>query len=229
VGINFSSVWSRADYLLAGLQTTVLIAACAVALSFVLGIFLAICRVSSFKSLRIFAAVYVDVFRNTPFIVQLFFIYFGLPEIGIPTDPVITGIVALGLTGAAGNAEIIRSGIETVNKGIVDAARSFAFSTVQLYRHIVMPIALRVAWRPLGNAFVNLVLTTSIVSSITVNDLTGNASNISAETFKPFEVFLTVLLIYCAVTFAVSALVNLTYALFFEKTAEHPMMRGQRG
>lgn len=227
MGINFSSVWARSDVLITGLQMTVLIAACAVVLSFAVGMLLAICRVSSVKGLRIFAAAYIDLFRNTPFIVQLFFIYFGLPEIGVPTDPVITGIFALGLSGAAGNAEIIRSGMETVGKGVVDAARSFALSTFQLYRYIIMPIALRICWRPLGNAFVNLVLTTSVVSVITVNDLTGNAANIAAETFKPFEVYLTVLLIYCVVTFAVSALVNVTYALFFSKTAERPLMRGQ--
>lgn len=227
--IDFSPVLARLDYLLAGLGVTVMVSVAAIVLSFVLGVGLAICRISSIKALRVFAAAYIDLFRNTPFIVQLFFIYFGLPEIGVPTDPVVTGIVALGLSGAAGNAEIIRSGIETVGKGVVDAARSFGLSTFQLYRFIVMPIALRIAWRPLGNAFVNLVLTTSIVSVITVNDLTGNASNISAETFKPFEVFFTVLLMYCVVTFAVSALVNVTYALFFAKTAERPLMRGQQG
>ena len=229
MGINFNSVLARSDYLLAGLQLTVFIALCAIVLSFVVGVAIAICRVSQIRALRIFASLYIDLFRNTPFLIQLYFIYFGLPDIGIPTEPISAGIVALGLSGAAGNAEIIRSGIETVNKGIVDAARSFALSTVQIYRYAILPIALRIAWRPLGNAFVNLVLTTSIVSTITVNDLTGNASNISAETFKPFEVFLVVLLIYCVVTFAISAIVNVIYALFFARTTERPLIRGQAG
>ncbi len=228
MGINFNSVLARSDYLLAGLQLTVLIASCAILLSFAVGIAIAICRISRIKALRVFASVYIDVFRNTPFLIQLYFFYFGLPDIGVPTEPISTGIIALGLSGAAGNAEIIRSGIETVNKGIVDAARSFALSTC---RSIASDHADRacIAWRPLGNAFVNLVLTTSIVSTITVNDLTGNASNISAETFKPFEVFLVVLLIYCAVTFAVSAIVNVIYALFFARTTERPLIRGQAG
>jgi His/Glu/Gln/Arg/opine family amino acid ABC transporter permease subunit len=229
LGINFNSVLARSDHLLAGLQLTVFIAAGAILLSFAVGILIAICRISKSRSLRIFASVYVDLFRNTPFLIQLYFFYFGLPDIGIPTEPITTGIIALGLSGAAVNAEIIRSGIETVNKGIVDAARSFALSTAQIYRYVVLPIALRIAWRPLGNAFVNLVLTTSIVSTITVNDLTGNASSIQAETFKPFEVFLIVLLIYCAVTFTVSGIVNATYALFFARTTERPLIRGQSG
>ncbi|MEQ1768840.1 MAG: amino acid ABC transporter permease [Devosia sp.] len=227
MGINFNSVLARSDYLLAGLQTTLLIATCAIVLSFALGTLLAIFRISSIRALRIFASIYIDVFRNTPFLIQLYFIYFGLPDIGIPTEPVTTGIIALGFCIAAGNAEIIRSGIETVQKGTVDAARSFALSTVQIYRYVILPLALRVAWRPLGNAFVNLFLTTSIVSTITVNDLTGNAANVSAETFKPFEVYLVVLLVYCVVTFAVSGIVNAVYALAFAKTVERPLLRGQ--
>jgi len=224
--IDFSPVLSRLDYLLDGLAITVTVAAAAIVLSFVLGVVLAICRISETRALRLFAAAYIDVFRNTPFLIQLFFLYYGLPEIGIPTEPLWTGVIALSLTCAAGNAEIIRAGIETVSKGIVDAGRSFALSTFQLYRHLILPNALRVAWRPLGNAFVNLVLTTSVLSTITVNDLTGNAANISAETFKPFEVYLTVLVVYCAVTFSVSAIVNSIYALLFARMVERPAMRG---
>ncbi|OJX49321.1 amino acid ABC transporter permease [Devosia sp. 66-22] len=224
--IDFSPVLSRLDYLLEGLAVTVLVAVAAIFLSFALGLLLAICRISRTRGLRIFASVYIDVFRNTPFIVQLFFLYYGLPEIGIPTDPMPTGILALSLACAAGNAEIIRAGIETVSKGIVDAGRSFGMSGYQIYRYLILPNALRIAWRPLGNAFVNLVLTTSVLSTITVNDLAGNAANVSAETFKPFEVYLTVLVTYCAVTFTVSGIVNSIYALLFSRVAERPVMRG---
>lgn len=224
--IDFSPVLSRLDYLLEGLAVTVLVAVAAIFLSFALGLLLAICRISRTRALRIFASVYIDVFRNTPFIVRLFFLYYGLPEIGIPTDPMPTGILALSLACAAGNAEIIRAGIETVSKGIVDAGRSFGMSGYQIYRYLILPNALRIAWRPLGNAFVNLVLTTSVLSTITVNDLAGNAANVSAETFKPFEVYLTVLVTYCAVTFTVSGIVNSIYALLFSRVAERPVMRG---
>ena len=225
--IDFSPVLTRLDYLLAGLGVTVTIAVCAIVLSFALGLLLAICRISQSRALRVFASAYIDVFRSTPFLVQLFFFYYGLPEIGIPTEPLLTGILALSLACAAGNAEIIRAGIETVSKGIVDAGRSFGLSTYQVYRYLILPNALRISWRPLGNAFVNLVLTTSVLSTITVNDLAGNAANISSETFKPFEVYLTVLVIYCAVTFAVSAIVNSVYALLFARMIERPIIRGQ--
>ncbi len=224
--IDFSPVLSRLDYLLEGLAVTVCVAVAAIVLSFVLGVLLAICRISQRRGLRVFASVYIDVFRNTPFLVQLFFLYYGLPEIGIPTDPIPTGILALSLACAAGNAEIIRAGIETVSKGIVDAGRSFGMSAYQIYRYLILPNALRISWRPLGNAFVNLVLTTSILSTITVNDLAGNAANVSAETFKPFEVYLTVLVTYCAVTFTLSGIVNSIYALLFARMAERPVLRG---
>ncbi len=225
--IDFAPVLARLDYLLSGLGVTVTVTVAAIALSFVLGLLLAICRISRARALRAFASVYIDVFRNTPFIVQLFFLYYGLPEIGIPTEPMLTGIVALSLACAAGNAEIIRAGIETVSKGIVEAGRSFGMSAYQVYRYLILPNALRISWRPLGNAFVNLVLTTSVLSTITVNDLAGNAANVSAETFKPFEVYLTVLAIYCAVTFTVSGVVNSVYALLFSRMAERPVIRGQ--
>ena len=225
--IDFSPVLSRMDYLLSGLGMTVMVSVAAIVLSFALGVVVATGRISRYRTARLLAAGYIDLFRNTPFLVQLFFLYFGLPEIGIPTEPVTTGILALSLTCAAGNAEIVRSGIETVPRGVVEAGRSFGLSALQVYRYVIMPIALRVAWRPLGNAFVNLVLTTSILSTITVNDLTGNASNISSETFKPFEVYLVVLVIYCAVTFVVSGVVNAVYALFFARTAERAVIRGK--
>jgi ABC-type amino acid transport system permease subunit len=161
--------------------------------------------------LRLFATAYIDVFRNTPFLVQLFFFYFGLPEIGIEIDPILTGILALSLSTATHNAEVLRAGIEAVDRGVVEAAHALALSGYQTFRFVILPIALRNALRPMGSVFVNMVLTTSVLSTITVNDLMGNAMTVSAETFRPFEVYLALLLLYCALTFSLSAALNLVY------------------
>jgi His/Glu/Gln/Arg/opine family amino acid ABC transporter permease subunit len=214
--LQFGAIARYLPYLLEGLGITVLVSVATCVLSFALGLAVAMVRVSRLRWLRWVGGAYIDVFRNTPFLVQLFFFYFGLPEIGILIGPIETGIIALSLSTAASNAEVIRAGMETVDRGIVEAARSFALTTAQLYRYVVLPIALRVSWRPLGSVFINMVLTTSVLSTITVNDLMGNANTVSSTTFRPFEVYLTVLVLYCLVTFTLSALVNSVQALWLE-------------
>lgn len=215
--LQFGALARHLPYLLEGLGVTVLVSVATCALSFALGLGVAMARVSRPRWLRGMGGAYIDVFRNTPFVVQLFFFYFGLPEVGILIGPIETGIVALSLSTAASNAEVIRAGIETIDRGVVEAARSFALSAAQVYRHVILPIALRVAWRPLGSVFVNMVLTTSVLSTITVNDLMGNANTVSSQTFRPFEVYLTVLVLYCLVTFTLSAAINVVQALYLER------------
>jgi His/Glu/Gln/Arg/opine family amino acid ABC transporter permease subunit len=214
--LQFGAIARHLPYLLEGMGVTVLVAAATCVLSFALGLGVAMVRVSALQWLRWIGGAYIDVFRNTPFLVQLFFFYFGLPEIGILIGPIETGIIALSLSTAASNAEVIRAGMETVDRGVVEAARSFALSTAQVYRHVILPIALRVAWRPLGSVFVNMVLTTSVLSTITVNDLMGNANTVSSQTFRPFEVYITVLVLYCLVTFTLSAIINVIQAYYLE-------------
>ncbi len=221
--LQFHVIAANLPYLLQGLLVTALVSLATLLLSFILAIGLAVVRVSKRRALQWLGSLYIDVFRNTPFIVQLFFLYFGLPEIGIMIGPIETGILALSLATAASNAEVIRAGIETVDRGIVEAAQSSALSPMQIYRYVILPIALRVAWRPLGSVFVNMVLTTSILSTITVNDLMGNANTVSSTTFRPFEVYLTVLVLYCLVTFIVSAGVKVTEVLLVRTPARGPL------
>lgn len=204
---DFNAVLARREELLHGAVLTLEISLAAVALSFLLGVLIAIARLSTRRPLRLMAAVYIDVFRNTPFLVQLFFLFYGLPELGIATDPVITGTIALSLTFAANNAEIVRAGIETVPNGVVRAAQAFAFSSWRIWRSVILPIALRTALPPLGSSFVNLVLTTSVLSTITVADLMGTAQNIAADSFRPFESYVVVMLLYFAMTLGVAGIV----------------------
>jgi His/Glu/Gln/Arg/opine family amino acid ABC transporter permease subunit len=221
----FVPVFQRFDTLLDGLLVTVLIAVLAIVLSMLAGLGLALARRSSVRPVRWLAVAYIDVFRNTPFVVQLFFFYYGLPEIGIFIDAFTTGVVALSLAAATSTAEVMRAGMESVDHGIIEAARAYGLSRFQQYRHVILPIAFRFAVRPLGSVFVNLVLTTSVLSTITVNDLMSNAENLASATFRPFETYLVVLVLYWLATFAVSVMVNLASALWLRRSAERVAVR----
>ena len=221
----FVPVFQRFGALLDGLAVTVIVAVLAIFLSLIAGLGLALARRSAVTPVRWLAVAYIDVFRNTPFVVQLFFFYYGLPEIGIFIDALTTGVVALSLAAATSTAEVIRAGMDSVDRGVIEAAHAYGLSRWQQYRYVIMPIAFRFAIRPLGSVFVNLVLTTSVLSTITINDLMSNAENLASETFRPFETYLVVLVLYWLATFAVSAIVNLTSALWLRRSAQRVAVR----
>lgn len=180
--------------------------ACVLALigSLIVGLIVAAMRTSSSPILSRIGFIYVDVFRNIPFIVQLFFFFYGLPEIGIYIDAFATGVIALSIAGGAFSSDVIRSGILAIDNGILEAAEVSGLSRPVIFRKIVMPIALRTSVRPLGSVFVNLILTSSILSTITLNELTGSAKIVASDTFRPFEVYAVLLIFYAALTYLIS-------------------------
>lgn len=216
--LHFDVLFDHRQVFLDGLAMSAFVTVWSLLLSFAIGLVAALARLSSNRILSGATVSYIEIFRNTPFLVQLFFFYYGLPQLGIYIDPVTTGIVALGLSNGAVNAEVIRSGLEAVDKGVVEAARSLGLKRFQTYRFVIIPIALRVAFRPLSSNFINLVLTTSVLLSITVNELMNNAMTVAATTFRPFEVYLAILVLYAALTFTLSGLLHLVDAMFISKT-----------
>lgn len=190
--------------LAAGARLSALACALALAGALVLGIVVALMRTSAMPPARRVAQVYVDVFRNVPFIVQLFFLFYGLPEIGVELSAFGTGVLALSLAGGAFASDVIRSGILALDPGVLEAAQVSGLSRFAIVRRIVLPIALRSAVRPLGSVFVNLVLTSSVLSAITLNELTGSAKIVASDTFQPFEVYALLLLSYAVLTWLVS-------------------------
>lgn len=187
-----------------GARLTALACALALAGGLLLGVVAALMRTASALLARRVAELYVDVFRNVPFIVQLFFLFYGLPEIGVELSAFATGVLALSLAGGAFTSDVIRSGILAVEPGVLEAAQVSGLSRLAIYRRIVLPIALRTSVRPLGAVFVNLILTSSILSAITINELTGTAKIVASDTFQPFEVYLLLLVMYAAMTWLVS-------------------------
>jgi polar amino acid transport system permease protein/putative glutamine transport system permease protein len=179
--------------------------------SFVVGAVVAIARTSASKLVRRIAFVYVDLFRNVPFIVQLFFFYYGLPEIGIYIDAFTTGVIALSIAGGAYASDAIRAGILAIDNGILEAAEVSGLSKRVIFTRIVLPIALRTSVRPLGSVLINLILTSSILSTITLNELTGQAKIVASDTFRPFEVYAALLIVYAALTWIVSIGIGLLH------------------
>lgn len=202
--LNFSFLTKYQDMIISGWLTTLEIVILSMTLGFIIGLGMALLRRSRNRVLRAIATIWVDVLRNTPFLIQLFFFYYGLPELGINTDPLVTGIIALGINTSAGNCEVIRSGLLAVKKGYYECAAALGYSKVQTYRFFVIPLALRVAFKSLVNNFVNLALTSSVCYSITVMETMGVAKTIVGQISRPFEVYFLILVEFCIFTYVIS-------------------------
>lgn len=191
-----------------GFMLTMMACALAIVGSVLIGILVASLKTSPISGLRKLGSVYTELFRNVPFVVQLFFFFYGLPELGIYIGAFETGVLALSIVGGAFVADTIRSGILSIDRGIIESAEVFGLSRFEIFKSILLPIALRVSIRPMGAVLVNLILTSSILSTITVNELTGVSKIVAAETFRPFEVYFLLLVLYAALTFLVSQMVE---------------------
>lgn len=198
-------------FLADGVLLTAEVCALAIIGSVILGMLVAIARTSQLRWVNRLAFAYVDLFRNIPFIVQLFFFYYGLPEIGIYIDAFTTGVVALSIAGGAYASDAIRAGILAIDNGILEAAEVSALPRWVIFARIVLPIALRTSVRPLGSVLINMILTSSILSTITLNELTGNARIVASDTFRPFEVYVALLVAYAALTYVVSLGITLLH------------------
>lgn len=202
--LNFRVLAPYAGMFLDGVAVTLQVCAGALVIGFFLGALLAVMKRSKVRAARWFAIAWVDVLRNTPFLVQLFFFYYGLPQMGIYVDPLVVGIVALGINTSAPNCEIIRSGLLAVKTGYYEAATALGYNKFQTFLHVVLPIAVRIAFKPLTSNFVNLVLTSSVTYGITLMEIMGVAKTVSARSNRPFEIYLILLVAYCAFTYLVS-------------------------
>jgi len=211
VRLDLNILGPHLGFLAEGALLTAEVCALAIIGSVILGMLVAIARTSQAKWVRALAFAYVDLFRNIPFIVQLFFFYYGLPEIGIYIDAFTTGVVALSISGGAYASDAIRAGILAIDDGILESAEVSGLSRPVIFMRIVLPIALRTSVRPLGSVLINMILTSSILSTITLNELTGNAKIVASDTFRPFEVYVVLLVVYAALTYLVSLGITLLH------------------
>ncbi len=181
---------------LKGAALTLLVSLAAMALAIVLGITLALSRRFGPTPLRWLAIAYIEFFRGTPLLIQLTVVYFGLPEIGLKLHPFVAGVVALGLNYAAAEAENYRAGLESVPRGQLEASHVLGLTTAQTLRHVVGPQAIRVSIPPMTNDFIALLKDSSLVSAVTLTELTKTYTNLANSTRDHLGLGLVVAVFY---------------------------------
>ncbi len=199
--LDLSIIIKHLPLFLKGVLLTVEISFLAILLGLPIGILGALARTSRFKILNLLGAVYVEVFRNTPLLIQIFIIFFGLPGIGIKLSPYVSGLTALVLYVGAYNTEVMRAGLEAVPRGQVEAAKSLGLTGVQTFLYVVIPQAFRISLPALGNNWVSLVKNSSLVSVIGMVELTWVAFDLNALTFRSFELFGAATIFYLILIF----------------------------
>ncbi len=188
-------------FLLEGAVTTILITVTSMTFAVILGLLVALGRLSRLRLLRYVLAAYVDIWRNVPLIVQLLVIYFSLPQLGISLPGFWAGVLGLSLNVGAYLSEVFRAAIGSVDSGQRDAGLSIGMSRVTIYQRVILPQALRVAMPTIGGYFIALLKDSALVSYIAVNELLRNGTIIISNTFKSMEIYLMVAMIYFIISF----------------------------
>ena len=216
---NFDLVVNSFPLLLVGAGVTIKITALSVALGVVIGLFVGIARISRIKILRVLAAIYVDFFRGTPLLVQIFLVYFALPVItGQRVDPFVAAIGSCGINSGAYVAEIFRAGIQSIDKGQMEAGRSLGMTWVQTMRYIIVPQAFKRVIPPLGNETITLLKDTSLVYILAMNDLMRVTRAFVQRDFDtmPFLVAAVFYLVCTAILTKILTYVEKRYAVYEE-------------
>lgn len=196
----FGDLLPYVPQLLQSLWVSLYLSLAAMVIGGALGVVLYLGKTGGSRPARAISSAYVEVFRNTPLLVQLYLIYFGLPEVGVNLNPTWAGLVALILNNAAYTAEIYRAGFESVPHGLVEAGRALGMGGRLVFRHIVLMPATRNVFPALTNQLILLFLASSIASIIGLPELMNTILNINAETYRTFEVLAVGGLLYFAVS-----------------------------
>ena len=209
MSFDFSLIWNSLPLLLAGAGVTIEITAIAVGLGFIFGLITSVCRLSGVKILQVIDVCYVNIIRGTPMLVQIFLIYFALPMvIGERINPFVAAVAACSINSGAYVSEIFRAGIQSVDKGQIEAGRSLCLSWMQTMRYDILPQAFKHVIPPLGNEFISMTKETSLVSVFGFEELTRRGQLIFAKTYGSFEFWLTVAAIYLVMTLTIARLVS---------------------
>ncbi|MHA7965103.1 amino acid ABC transporter permease [Paenibacillus sp. CAU 1782] len=177
-----------------------------VLLGTVLGVLFALMRISKLWPLKIAASVYIEVIRGTPMLVQVFIIHYGLTSFGINLTAFTSGVIALTINSAAYMAEVFRAGIEAIDKGQMEAARSLGMTRGMAMRHIVLPQAFRNMLPAIGNEFIIIIKDSSLISVVGISELMYTARTVQGSTYLPMEPLLVAGALYFVMTFTLSRL-----------------------
>ncbi|MBP2076408.1 amino acid ABC transporter permease [Oceanobacillus polygoni] len=200
-------IFDSLPYLLEGLRVTLYIFCVAIVLGFILGLLLALLRLAPIKVLNWIAKIFIDAIRGTPILVQLFFFYYGLNSLEfVSLDRTTAGIITVAINAGAYFAENIRAGIQSMDKGQTEAARSLGLTATQNMRYIILPQAFRRMLPTFTNQAIISLKDTSLLSIIGIADLTQQGNVVIASTFKAFEIWLAVGVMYFVMIYLLSLL-----------------------
>jgi polar amino acid transport system permease protein len=214
-GLQFRDVFAAWESILDGVWITLLLSGVAMVGGLLIGVLCAAARTYGPAWLRRIVGAYVEIIRNTPLLVQLFLIFFGLPSLGVRLDGLTAAMIALVINLGAYTTEIVRAGLEAVPKAQIEAGHSLGLSGLQVFRYIVVFPALKAMFPALASQFVLLMLATSVASQISVQDLFHAASIVQSRTFRDFEVYTVIGVLYLALAIGFRGFFALIYRLVF--------------
>jgi polar amino acid transport system permease protein len=217
---HFNVVWEHWRELAGGAWLTIQLSALAMAIGLAVATACAYAQAAGPRPLRMGIAGYIELIRNTPFLVQIFILYFSLPALGISVDANEAALAAMVINFGAYGTEILRAGIESVSHGQVDAAKALGLSRLQTFRYVVLFPALKTVFPALASQFILLMLGSSVVSAISAVELTAVTNSLQSTTFRPFEFYFVATGIYLAMALGFRAVLGGIYWLAF--------VRGQR-
>ncbi|HGN0578845.1 TPA: ABC transporter permease subunit [Staphylococcus aureus] len=198
------------SFFLKGIKITILISLIGVALGSILGAFVALMKLSKIKIISWIASIYIEILRGTPMLVQVFIVFFGITAaLGLDISALVCGTIALVINSSAYFAEIIRAGINAVDKGQMEAARSLGLNYRQTMKSVIMPQAIKNILPALGNEFVTLIKESSIVSTIGVGEIMFNAQVVQGISFDPFTPLIVAAALYFVLTFVLTRIMNM--------------------
>ncbi|MWV42320.1 ABC transporter permease subunit [Paenibacillus sp. HJL G12] len=205
----FQTFWEYRSYFATGIQYTLLLAAIGVVCGFILGMLVSMLRMSRFWFPRFVGTLWVEFLRGTPMLVQLFIIHYGLVSFGIKLTPIESGAITLSINSSAYLAEVFRAGIQGVDRGQAEAARSLGMTRGMTMRHIILPQAVKSVLPAIGNEFITIIKESSIVSFIGVTDLMYQAQAVTTITYESLKPLLIIAAIYFVLTFTLSKVLGL--------------------
>jgi polar amino acid transport system permease protein len=208
IAFDFPAVLAEWPLLAKGVGATLVLTAISASVGVTLGVACAWARVHGPAWLKPIVSAYVELIRNTPFIVQLFFLFFGLPGIGVKLSPELASVLAMVVNLGAYAAEIVRAGIATTPKGQIEAAQSLALTELQVFTRVVLPPALKRVWPALVSQIIIVMLGSAVCGQISTPELSYAANLIQSRNFRAFESFIVATLIYLALSMALRRLLN---------------------
>lgn len=212
---NYSVIWNNLGFFIQGALSTLQLSLISVGLGLVLGILGALARTSGNRILNGIAVAYVEFFRNTPFLIQLFFFYFGFSSVGLRMTAWQAAVLALSINFGAYSTEIVRAGIQGISKGQVEAGLALGLKPMQIFRRVILVPALANIYPALVSQIVIALLFTSVVSQISAEELTFVGSYLQSRTFRSFEIYFFISLLYLLMVWVVKIIAYLIQRRFF--------------